>query len=130
MKSLTKAITLLSIVGFAVFPWLISFPDSLHAQAIKTLSAGIGKEDRGAHKGYSLKLVFARSGGSYLAGIDVTILDAEGSQVVSKHSVGPWLFVNLPAGTYNLLAKRGDGRKVAAEFDITGERQKKVYLTW
>ncbi|MEE8396116.1 MAG: hypothetical protein V3S29_08690 [bacterium] len=99
-------------------------------QNVRTLSAGVGKENRGAHPDFSLKLTFAKQSGAYLAGVRVRITDVNGGTVLDSHAAGPLLFVDLPRGTFEVIASRGGGREAAAKVTIIGGRQKKVYLTW
>jgi hypothetical protein len=81
--------------------------------SIGVLSGGVGENARQelgqkAH-GYELKLVFASTpSGSYLAGVPVTIRNQAGTTVVDEVSQGPWMFVDLPSGSYTVKAAVGN----------------------
>lgn len=72
------------------------------------ISGGVGDTERQqldqVSKDYNLKLILAERSGSYLAQVDVTILDAKGAKVLEAPSVGPFLLVKLPPGNYRVSA--------------------------
>ena len=100
------------------------------ALAQKSLSTGAGSDSRIAYADYSLKLVFALRSGPYVAGVNVTIFDENGTKVVDAFSEGPWFLADLPPGTYRVVARRKGGQAAAAMAAITAGRQKRVFLTW
>ncbi|MBI3992176.1 MAG: hypothetical protein HY342_02795 [Candidatus Lambdaproteobacteria bacterium] len=116
-------------VGLSALALLLSPQTTLFA-GMQPLSTGVGQEERLPHPEFPLKLVFAVQSGAYLAAIDVTITDAGGKQVLQTKSLGPWLFVDLPAGTYKVQAKRANGEQVKGTVTVTGERQKVLNLIW
>jgi hypothetical protein len=71
-------------------------------------TGGVGIEERAAMKQnmskYNLRLIFATSKGQYLASIPVEIKDQQGKMVFRMETKGPWLFLNLPAGQYDITA--------------------------
>jgi hypothetical protein len=79
-------------------------------------TAGVGLEERAAMlkgiEGYSLRLVFATTKGLYLAAIPVQIRTPEGKVTLSKESNGPWFWVNLPAGKYEVVASYKNIKRV------------------
>lgn len=117
------ALVLAMIVGIFAAP--------AAAQRVTTEPAGVGAGGRQARPKYPLKLVFATQTGAYVAGVDVRIYETGGKKVVETHSPGPWLFVDLPQGTFRVVASVGPGRDAEAEVTLNGGgRQKTVYLTW
>jgi len=105
-----------------------------HAGAVKYFSAGVGLEERSAHyPPVPLKLIFVAGPKAYLSQISVTITDAAGKvrlEVPQERVTGPWLFVDLPQGAYDITAE-GPGRtKVKERVTITGKEHKTVYLRW
>ena len=103
----------------------------LAAQAGKPpLSAGIGLEDRSAHPDYPLKLVFALRSGAYLADVSVQLFDSAGKLVTEAQSRGPWLFLDVPAGEYKVLATSKAHASASARVNVTGSEQIVVNLTW
>jgi hypothetical protein len=71
-------------------------------------TGGVGIEERTAMmqnvKDYNLRVVFATEKGLYLAYIPVEIRTPGGKTVLKMKSNGPWLFVKLPAGEYEIGA--------------------------
>ncbi len=77
----------------------------------------------------------ALKSGAYLADVQVTIRDAKKQVVFEQKLEGPWLFVNLPAGSYEVEAslntetfkrrttvnKNGDNNQVFFQFN-TGDQ--------
>lgn len=70
------------------------------------LSAGVGIEERQAsYPPFPLKLNFAQAGGAFIARVSLTIQDLLGEEVlkISEDQIsGPWLFLNLVPGTYQV----------------------------
>jgi len=80
---------------------------------IRYFSAGVGLEERSAHyPAFPLKLVFVAGPKAYLSQVSVTITDREGKvrlHIPPKQVTGPWLFLDLPPGNYDISAE-GRGR--------------------
>lgn len=72
------------------------------------MSGGVGLEER--HQmlkqapSYDLDLSFADHTGNYLSDVDVTITDEHGNQLVDTTSAGPWFYIELPSGKYDVKA--------------------------
>jgi len=97
---------------------------------MQPLSGGVSEEDRAPQPDYPLKFVFAMASGAYLADIDVRVKDLDGTEVLRTQSSGPWLYLDLPAGQYVVIAERKSGEKASALFTVGGEGQRVVRLTW
>lgn len=75
------------------------------------ISGGIGSAEREAlykeRGSYNLWLTMAAKGsGAYLADVHVRLLDKRLQQPVLSHTLaGPWLFVQLPVGRYEIEAR-------------------------
>ena len=97
--------------------------------AMPPLSGGIGVENRKPHPRYPLKLIFATRKGAYLSGVHVTLYDASGKKVTQATAKGPWLYLDVPAGKYKVVAM---DKKVgqSAHVEVTGSEQVTVHLTW
>jgi hypothetical protein len=64
-------------------------------------------KDRG--KGYSLKLIFSSKRGEFLSNVIVKVFDQKNQTMLITVSSGPWLFIDLPNGTYKIeVSFRGD----------------------
>ena len=104
------------------------------AGTIRYFSAGVGLEERAAeYPPFSLKLVFTAGGRPYLSGISVTIQSAKGATVLTvpeDQVEGPWLFVDLPAGDYEVTAVHGDRKQGLKGVKVEAGKQKVVHLRW
>lgn len=81
-----------------------------NAQGVSILSGGIGSDDqeemRRSAKSFNVHVLFATRQGAYLADIPFTVTDQKGKQVAAAVSEGPWLYLKLPPGTYQITANR------------------------
>ena len=101
---------------------------------VRYFSAGVGLEERLAkYPAFPLKLIFVAGPKAYLSKVSVTITNDSGTvrvDIPGDHVNGPWLFVDLPAGTYNIEAvSRGD-RIEQAGVRATQGKTRTVYLRW
>lgn len=107
----------------------------LHETAgVRYFSAGVGLEERSAeYPAFSLKLVFTAGGKPFLAGVDVVIAPAKGGAAIHiprEQVEGPWLFVELPSGIYDITATHGDRTQGLKGVKVNAGKQKTVYLRW
>ncbi len=84
-------------------------PGIVKAQAgAPYMSGGIGVDERNrmrqAAKDYNLSLAFAGKSRGYLTDVSVVVNDDKGKQVFSAANTGPWLYVQLPPGSYTVKA--------------------------
>jgi len=104
------------------------------AGSVRYFSAGVGTEERSAeYPPFSLKLVFTAGGKPFLAGVAVTIQSAKGGPPIGisrDHVNGPWLFVELPSGTYHLTAIHADRTQGLKGVTVEAGKTKTVYLRW
>jgi hypothetical protein len=104
------------------------------AGTIRYFSAGMGLEEREAkYPPFPLKLIFVAGPRAYTSQVAVTIADAKGSvvlQVPREQVTGPWLFMDLPAGTYDITADRSDHPQIKQRVEIAAGLVKTVYLRW
>ena len=105
-----------------------------HAGSVKYFSAGVGTEERSAkYPAFPLKLIFVSGPKAYLSQVAVTIIDAEGRvrlEVPREQVSGPWLFVDLPPGTYDITAEGPDKARIKERVTISAKESKAVYLRW
>ena len=59
-------------------------------------------------KDYNLKFIFALKSGHYLTDVLLTISNSRQEQIFSMKSKGPWFYVNVPEGEYEVTAVYGD----------------------
>jgi hypothetical protein len=108
--------------SFALAPFLALFlalslwalPAAHAAQPYTGITGGVGAESRAAmmsrYEDFNLHLAFANPGGQFLADVRVIIRDHKGSVVYDGPSTGPYLFIEVPPGTYRITAQQGDAR--------------------
>jgi len=105
-----------------------------HAGKIGYFSVGVGLEERTAqYPPFPLKLVFVVGAKAYMSQASVTITDAAGKTLLDIHAetvTGPWLFVDLPLGTYTILGSGPGGACVHDRVTIALDQVKTVYLRW
>ena len=101
---------------------------------VRYFSAGVGLEERRAeYPPFSLKLIFTAGGKPYLTGVDVAIRALKGDTAVDipKEQIqGPWLFVDLPSGIYDITATYGTQKRSLPGVKIVARQQKTLYLRW
>lgn len=72
------------------------------------VGAGEDQREQAEASQYSLKLVFAEPGGHFLADVTTRITDGDGNNLLHVVCGGPWLLLDLPAGSYQVDASFGD----------------------
>lgn len=106
---------------------------------IRYVSGGIGESERAELEAlssqFNLRLLFATEGsGEYLSSVQVNILDAQGGQVLSAQSKGPWFLAQLPAGDYSLEVTpsgvRGQDETQRKTFKVDGSGQTRLDFYW
>ncbi len=77
-------------------------------KGISYMSGGVGTEEREQMKklaeAYNFGLSFAGKSRQYLSDIKLTILDADGNEIVDTIADGPWFYIQLPPGSYHVKA--------------------------
>lgn len=101
---------------------------------VRYFSAGIGLEERSAsYPRFSLKLVFTAGGKPFLSGVAVTITPARGGKPIaipSEQVEGPWLFVDLAPGLYDVTATYGNDLQRLKSVKVESGKQRVVHLRW
>lgn len=101
---------------------------------VRYFSAGIGLEERSAqYPPFSLKLVFTAGGKPFLSGVSVTIQPVKGGAAVTippEQVEGPWLFVDLAPGVYEVTAIHRDRKQGQKGFTVVAGKQKTMHLRW
>jgi hypothetical protein len=99
---------------------------------ITYVTGGFGQDESCAMKAaagnYGLMLTFAERDGSYVADVNVQIIDSGGRTVLQTVS-GPLLLVNLPAGKYRIAADY-NGATRWRTVSVGGSRHDRLTLTW
>lgn len=101
---------------------------------VRYFSAGVGLEERKAeYPPFSLKVVFTAGGKPYLSGVSVAIQSAKGGTALTipqDQVDGPWLFVDLPAGIYDVTATHRDSKQGLKGVMVEAGKQKVIHLRW
>jgi len=134
LSAWTFAVAVLSQFAFAAVGEETYFPFEVKSyNGISYVSGGIGFDERKAlntvGKDYSLKLIFARVGGAYVAMVDVTIRDNRERIVFKAMSRGPWLYADLPSGAYTVIAE-SKGDRLEKEITIDNSTQTEARFYW
>lgn len=95
------------------------------------VTGGIGQPESTAMESvaneYDLMMTFARDDGAFLADVDVSITDQQGTQILQLVS-GPILLVDLPDGTYKVEANF-DGAPEVRTVNV-GAQHQRLAFTW
>ncbi len=92
--------------------------------------SGIGLEEREAAETvpHTLRLEFAQADGHYLGGVEASLSDAGGNEILAVRCPGPWVLLDLPDGSYRVSASF-EGKTVTRKVTIRGgKRQKQVFV--
>lgn len=104
------------------------------SNGVRYFSAGVGIEEREAeYPAFPLKIVFTAGGKPYLTGVTVRITDAKGTVLVTipkEQITGPWLFLDLPPGTYHIAATSDDVTQGLKGVTVRLGAVKVVHLRW
>ena len=110
---------------------LLSFTTTSFA-SFRYLSTGVGEEERAMPqpKDYSLKLILATRDGCYLAFVTLKVF--KGSELIatipSQEVKGPWVYMDLPAGSYKIIGIRKNGQKSEVYVKVPSRGMKTVYM--
>jgi hypothetical protein len=106
---------------------------------IRYVSGGVGEGERSdldaLSSQFNLHLMFATQGsGEYLSAVQVTILDANQSPVLSAESKGPWFYAQLPPGDYSVevtpTGLRGEDQTQRKAVHLDGSNHSQMDFYW
>lgn len=105
-----------------------------HKADIQFLSGGVGHDEvlsmRQFAKNFTLNLLFSEGvAGQAVTDVNVNIYDENSALVFRIKDSKPLLYVNLPAGTYTILANN-NGAKLRHKVSISEGANQKVILNW
>ncbi len=107
-------------------------PEVQMQDEITYVTGGFGQEEscamKAAARDYDLMLTFAERDGSYVADVNVQIIDSRGRTVLQTVS-GPLLLVDLPAGKYQIAADY-NGATRWRTVSVGGSHHDRLTLTW
>jgi hypothetical protein len=101
---------------------------------IQYITGGVGHDEvlsmRTHAKNFSLNLMFSEGlAGQAVTDVNVNIYDENSTLVFRVKGAKPLLYVNLPTGTYTILANNS-GAKLRHKINITEGSSQKVILNW
>ena len=109
LKNIRLALLLSFAVCIAGAVHAQSLPQPVSQNGIAYITGGVGEDEvqvfRAAASRYSLRLTFASKSGHYLSDVDVAIVSSTDQSILAVHTEGPFLFVRLPAGRYQVHAR-------------------------
>jgi len=100
---------------------------------ITYINGGVGEEEQGAMKAqradYNLLLTFAtQQSGAYRSDVQLDLMDAKGTNLLSVANTGPMFFAKLPPGTYRISAA-AEGKTFKRTVKV-GSAPKELVLHW
>lgn len=104
------------------------------AQGIPYITGGISADEVDAIRPYlsqfNLRVIFSEgTSGRFITDVNVNLYDTEGKLVFRLVGAQPQLLVNIPAGTYTILASY-NGDKQRHKFSVSSDEHKKIILNW
>jgi hypothetical protein len=104
------------------------------AHGFSYITAGIGEEEVAAMKrqakNFTLNLLFSEGVvGRWATNVNVNIYDEASNLMFRVVGAQPVLYVNLPAGTYTILANN-NGNKLRHKVTLLDGENQKVILNW
>lgn len=113
-------------------PKILTFP-VYEQETIQYFSAGLGKEERSlTYPPFPLKLVFVQGERAFLAGVSIQITNEGGTNfnIPGEEVEGPWLFINLPTGTYVVSGTDSNGTTIKKTITVQIDKSTIVHFRW
>ena len=110
------------------------FAQGKTAQGFRYLSGGVSLEERRSMEAkageYNLRLTFAAKSGQYIADVRLVIQDEKGNEIITTRTEGPWFFIDLPPGKYNIKAAfKGETREIRS-LPVSKEKSVRRFFHW
>ena len=103
-------------------------------QGYAFMSGGVGIEERNLMQrkagAYDLDLSFADKQGHYLSDVSVVIDDENGTQLVNSTATGPFFYIDLPTGKYDVQASFDNQTEEIKNLNISKDHSTKELLHW
>lgn len=134
----TTAFRALVFGGVVMLTSLLASADSVSirksAQGIPYITGGISADEVDSIRPYlsqfNLRVIFSEgTSGRFITDVNVNLYDTDGKLVFRLVGAQPQLLVNIPAGTYTILASY-NGDKQRHKFSVSSDEHKKIILNW
>jgi hypothetical protein len=121
------------VVASSVVPQGLAQSAAVSTNQAAYISGGVGDDSAermaAIGKEYNLKLTFAARDGHYLADVAVLIKNAAGGNVLVATSEGPFLFVQLPPGKYQVTADYAD-KVLTRSTSVAASGRREMIFRW
>ena len=103
-------------------------------QGFPYLFGGISSNEREAMeeraKDYNLKFVFAEKNGPYLSGVTLTLSSVKEGEILHLATDGPWFYIQLPAGAYDVKADFNGQPKQIKNLTLSKDKTVQQIFVW
>lgn len=103
-------------------------PVAQTAGGIRYISGGIGDEElaeiNAQEQNFNTRIVMIATNGEYMGEIPLRILAKDGSEILRLDNVGPYLYANLPDGSYTVEAASDSGALKSAKLTVPAKNPK------
>lgn len=131
------AVAGLSISMLGLFPTIAAGMQEASQQEVHFMSGGVGDEEleiiNQRRNAFSLVLLFAQKPeqgrSAYIVDVAVTIRNSKQQTVLQTTSDGPYLMIDLPAGSYTIEATYGNLMKHQT-LTLTSGKPQRMVMTW
>lgn len=134
MKSTFKFL-FISLLGFSTLP--LCAKDGIiykTESGIHFINGGISDEQasevKRIAKDFSLQILFSGGAtGGWLTDVSMMLLDSNGKTVFWKKRAGPLLYIDLPAGDYQLIGRYNEAKQ-SIRFTHASGKPQRIILNW
>lgn len=104
------------------------------AKGFPYMTGGVGIDERQVMEQrddpFNLKLVFAEKSGLYLADVRLRILNQDGREIAATAATGPWFYIQLPPGEYDVQASFDGKTQMIRNIEVSEAQQTTRILHW
>lgn len=143
-KNMRGWVGFLLAVGFAVFSSQDIFAEPAGETSgiirgksdagVAYMMGGIGTGEREAMESqgedYNLKLSFSEKSGVYLTDVGVVVENRNGKEVLNITTNGPWLYLQLPRGSYTVKSTYNGESERIENLRVTGGGRVQRIVRW
>jgi hypothetical protein len=118
----------------AEIPPALAITEGKTSQGYPYLFGGVSSNEREAMeqraKDYNLRLVFAEKTGPYVAGVTIVLATGKGGEILSIATDGPWFYIQLPPGIYEVKATFQGQTKQIKSVNVVSNKTLQQTLIW